>query len=225
MVWHLLGTKTLPEPDPCAVTRKSYNTLRPRQNRQWHFQMHFLGWDCMNFDWYFTGLFLRVQLTISSTGSDNGLAPIRRQAIIWTNDGKFTDAHMRLAVTQSQWVELTRQNWVMYRCVSKHHHKPLVWVIGHHQMPKVFIKGLMSATATIIFYLCIYEYNLLHIHWYLIQTIGQGPTTNLKILLSSWTDCITITFMHISRISLGMRPANERCRYNITISLIGWAHI
>ena len=32
-------------------------------------------------------LFLRVQLTISIIGSENGLAPTRRQAIIWTNDG------------------------------------------------------------------------------------------------------------------------------------------
>ena len=31
----------------------------------------------------------------SSNGSDNGLAPARRQAIIWTNDGKFTDVYMR----------------------------------------------------------------------------------------------------------------------------------
>ena len=28
-------------------------------------------------------------------GSDNGLAPTRRQAIIYTNDGKSTDAYMR----------------------------------------------------------------------------------------------------------------------------------
>ena len=27
-------------------------------------------------------------------GSPNGLAPTRRQAIIGTNDGKFTDAYM-----------------------------------------------------------------------------------------------------------------------------------
>ena len=29
-----------------------------------------------------------------SIGSDNGLAPTRRQTIIWTNDGQFTDAYM-----------------------------------------------------------------------------------------------------------------------------------
>ena len=32
----------------------------------------------------------------SSNGADNGLAPTRRQAIIWTNDGCFTVAYMRL---------------------------------------------------------------------------------------------------------------------------------
>ena len=31
-------------------------------------------------------------LQYSSFGLGNGLAPFRRQAIIWTNDGLFTDA-------------------------------------------------------------------------------------------------------------------------------------
>ena len=35
-------------------------------------------------DW---NLFPRVRSTINSIGSNNGLAPIRRQAIIWTDDG------------------------------------------------------------------------------------------------------------------------------------------
>ena len=35
----------------------------------------------------FWNLFLRVQLTIFSIVSDNGLVPTRQQAIIWTNDG------------------------------------------------------------------------------------------------------------------------------------------
>ena len=34
-------------------------------------------------------------------GSDNGLAPTRRQAIIWTNDGKLTDAYMRHSASMS----------------------------------------------------------------------------------------------------------------------------
>ena len=46
-------------------------------------------------------LFLRVQLAISSIGSDNGLAPTRRQAIIWSNDGHFTDADMRHSSSMS----------------------------------------------------------------------------------------------------------------------------
>ena len=40
-------------------------------------------------------------LQSSSTGLDNGMAPTRRQAIIWTRDGKFTDAYMRHSASMS----------------------------------------------------------------------------------------------------------------------------
>ena len=33
--------------------------------------------------------------------SDNGLARTRRQAIIWSNDGKFTDAYMYRSASMS----------------------------------------------------------------------------------------------------------------------------
>ena len=46
-------------------------------------------------------LFLRVELQYASIGSDNGLAPARRQAIVWTNYGKFTDAYMHLSASMS----------------------------------------------------------------------------------------------------------------------------
>ena len=50
-------------------------------------------------------LFPQVQLIIfqgSSIGSDNGLVPIRQQAIIWTNDDYFTDAYsMRHSASMS----------------------------------------------------------------------------------------------------------------------------
>ena len=38
---------------------------------------------------------------INSIGSENGLAPTRRQAIIWTNDGYITDAYMRHSASMS----------------------------------------------------------------------------------------------------------------------------
>ena len=38
---------------------------------------------------------------IPSIGSGNVLAPTRRQAIIWTNDGKFADAYMRHSASMS----------------------------------------------------------------------------------------------------------------------------
>ena len=38
----------------------------------------------------------------SSISSDNGLAPARQQAIIWTNNGKFIDAYMRHLASMNQ---------------------------------------------------------------------------------------------------------------------------
>ena len=72
----------------------SVNTLRPRQNgRHFHrqyFQMHFPEWKCLNFDWNFTEICsLGSNWQQSSAGSDDDLAPSRRQAIIWTNDDLF----------------------------------------------------------------------------------------------------------------------------------------
>ena len=77
------------------------NTLRPRQNGR-HFADDILSafsWMKMfefrlKFHW---SLFLKY----SSIGSDNGLAPTRRQAIIWTNDGEITDAYMRHSASMS----------------------------------------------------------------------------------------------------------------------------
>ena len=37
----------------------------------------------------------------SSIGLDNGLATARRQAIMWTNDGLFSDAYMRHSAPMS----------------------------------------------------------------------------------------------------------------------------
>ena len=46
-------------------------------------------------------LSLKVHKQYSSIGSDNGLLPSRQQAIIWTNDGCFTDAYMRHSASMS----------------------------------------------------------------------------------------------------------------------------
>ena len=53
---------------------------------QMTFQMHFPEWKWMNSDWNFTELYsYGSNRWYSSIGLDNGLAPNRRQAIIWTN--------------------------------------------------------------------------------------------------------------------------------------------
>ena len=67
-----------------------------------HFQMYFLEWKCMNFAYDFTEVCSWcINQQYTSIGSDNGLAPTRRQAIIWTNDGWFTDAYMRHSASMS----------------------------------------------------------------------------------------------------------------------------
>ena len=66
------------------------NILKQKQNdhRCADDQMHFIQWKCIDFDYDFTEVcFQGSNSQYSSIGSDNGLAPARRQEIIWTNDG------------------------------------------------------------------------------------------------------------------------------------------
>ena len=74
--------------------------------RRRHFQMHFLEWKCINFYYNFTQVCSQwSNEQYSSTGSDNGFAPSRRQAIIWTNDvGLLT----HICLTRPQWVNTLR---------------------------------------------------------------------------------------------------------------------
>ena len=86
--------------------KAAVNTLRPRQNG------HRFADD--TFKRIFLNENVRISIKISlkfvpkgpfnkysSIGSDNGLAPVRRQAIIWTNDVKFTDAYTRHSASMS----------------------------------------------------------------------------------------------------------------------------
>ena len=80
----ILWVVTYPVAPSNPISVSLFNTLRLRQNSR-----HFADdtWmkinECQSiFHW---SLFLRVQLTTPSIGSDNGLAPTRWQAIIRTN--------------------------------------------------------------------------------------------------------------------------------------------
>ena len=69
------------------------NTLRPTQNSRHFadntFKCIFFN-DNLNFEWNFTEICsLWFDWQYDSIGSDNGLAPNRRQAITWTNVGMF----------------------------------------------------------------------------------------------------------------------------------------
>ena len=68
--------------------------------------MHFLEWKLLNSNWYLIEIcssWFNWQCVV--IGSDNGLAPNRRQAIIWTNDGLV---YWRIGVARPQWVNTLR---------------------------------------------------------------------------------------------------------------------
>ena len=49
--------------------------------------MHLLGWKWWNSDSNFTEICSQGSIWQAITGSENGLAPNKRQAIIWTSNG------------------------------------------------------------------------------------------------------------------------------------------
>ena len=64
--------------------------------------MHFLEWKYINVDYYFSEVYSQGNNTqYSIIGSDIGLAPARRQAVTWTNDGYISDAYMRHSASMS----------------------------------------------------------------------------------------------------------------------------
>ena len=86
-----------------AIAHLCLNTLRPRQNGR-HLSDDIFIWIFFRKNIYkFWLRFHRILFPCSkgssqqysSNGSDNGLAPTKRQTIIWSNDGKFTDAYVR----------------------------------------------------------------------------------------------------------------------------------
>ena len=72
----------------------------------------------LKFHW---SLFLRVQLTIF-------IVPSRRQAIIWTNDGKLTDAYMRHSASMRY---MCYNMWQMLQVVGPK--EPLIYCVLYWQ--------------------------------------------------------------------------------------------
>ena len=79
----------------------AFNTLRPRQNGR-HFPDAILKWIFLNENvWISSKISLKFVPRGASIGSDNGLAPTRHQAIIWTTYDKVIDAYMRHSASMS----------------------------------------------------------------------------------------------------------------------------
>ena len=69
------------------------------------FSNAFFEWKCVNFDLDFTEVYFQGSIQqYSIIGSDSGLAPNRRQAIIWTNDGLLlTQIYVPLGLNELSW--------------------------------------------------------------------------------------------------------------------------
>ena len=126
--------------------------------------MHFLDWKCTNFDKDFAEICsLWSKYQYSSIGSDNGLAPARRQAIIWTNDAYFTDAYMHhLTSTSYYMVHIPRHHkgelWglllvqcLIYICVITMA-VSYTWCIGQHYNETWLQSGLVTTRLVITRY-------------------------------------------------------------------------
>ena len=98
------------QPLTCSTYAKNVNTFRPRQNGL-SFCRHFLEWERLKFDLNFTeNCSERSIWQYANIGSDNGLVPNRRQAIIWTSDVSFTVAYMRCSASLSYGVDKDRDH-------------------------------------------------------------------------------------------------------------------
>ena len=112
--WHLLqGNSTW------------INTSRPRRSGwifAWRqFQVHFLEWAFkfwLGFHWSLLPCVQGSNWQYSGIGSDNGLAPARWRAIIWTNDDLL---YWRIYTRHSASVGLSKYHSV--RCFSKSYKK------------------------------------------------------------------------------------------------------
>ena len=83
-----------------------FNSSHPGQNgRRFgrrHFQKHFLEWRWYNANSNLTEIcYQESNWQQASISSGNGLAPNRRQAIIWTND---EPVHWHICGTRGRWV-------------------------------------------------------------------------------------------------------------------------
>ena len=94
----------------CVITLRTGQNSRHFANE--HFQVHFREWKLWNFKWNFAEICsLESNWQYSSIGSDNGLSPVRRQVIAWTDVVRFTDTYMRHSAP------MIYANSIAYRCV------------------------------------------------------------------------------------------------------------
>ena len=136
----------------------------------------------LGFHW---SLFLRFQLTISNIGSDNGLVPTRRQAIVWTNVGYFTDAYMRPSASMSWCRFNTAVTLVFSLCTTV----PICTLFSQ------FCKGLQARHLGCMIKVLATELKR-WFHWY-------GVQPNWRLAIVEWYRWLVIIVIFYAVVSIG----------------------
>ena len=190
---------TLSTTPGCGLCSLLFNSSLPEQNGR-HFTDDIFKRIFLNekskfrFKFYWN-LFLRVQYV--SVGSSNGLAPNRRQAVIWTN---ADPVHQRInaALGGDELRFPCNEKAVWQNCALKLDFElSILWTTRG-----VECHGLVTGLS------CVFT-----AFWFL-----NGILPRISVVRVA--SCCRIDYY---RDYLCMRPTNERRRYYVTSSLIGWA--
>ena len=140
------------------VSKRGYrcciNTLRPRQNGR-HvpddiFKCFFLNdnvWIAINISLKFVPWGSKQQFL--SICSDNGLAPARRQTIIWAYDDKLADAYMRHSASMSYSGDTD-----VAVDIKGYSNRPVCWLFRLDISHDMTVQTIRSSCTDLIWYFC-----------------------------------------------------------------------
>ena len=161
-------------------------------------------------------------------GSDNGLSPIRCQAIIWTNAGMLSTGTLGTNFSEklSEIHTLSfKQNvfWKLVAILSR------AQCVRHHNRFNAFEEYKKFTVLCIIILLTLWRMADANISSYgrgLGMSVVEPSSEKYSDVSSSpWgtSDIYSVAFVHTAGLILGLCPANERRRYKVMLSLNGWA--
>ena len=159
---------------------------------------------------------------VTIIGSDNGLSPGRRQAIIWTNAGilligplgtNFSEILFGIQTSSfnKMHLKMSSAKWRLF-CLGLN-------VLTKHTAPNIMGKYFNYLCYILRHFLTAIKVNI-SISFYPILHLTFSRSVCCRVM----GICnVFITILEVSELILGLRPANERLHCKVMSSLIGWA--